>query len=86
MTTHVRSSLEDISPNDKCDQCPAPALLAVLIGDKNGLPIGTLMFCKHHGNEHEVALFGTVKIIDVIDNRATLDPDEKNVWIEDLLK
>jgi len=72
MTRYVISKLPDsIPPNEKCDRCPAYARLMVLVGDREGgVPIGPLSFCYHHGNQHEVGLFGAVKILDVRDDRA----------------
>ena len=68
MTRLVRTKLDPITPNDLCDKggCPQPALLAVLIADSNGMPVGTLMWCLHHGNEVDLS---AVRVIDCIDNR-----------------
>lgn len=88
MTTLIRATLGAILPSDTCEICPAPARLAVLIGDKNGIPVGPLMFCKHHGDRNEKAL-NSMLILDVIDNReeAKADPSkEQYAWIEDLLQ
>lgn len=91
MTRLVRSKLEPLTPDDICDRCPARARLAVLVGDKNGIPVGPLLFCLHCGTTHADALWNSVSVLDVIaDNRTDVvieegDPEVYH-WIEDLLK
>jgi hypothetical protein len=55
----------DLTKQDRCDCCPAEALLVVDIGGSD------LIFCGHHGNQYQKAIEAKGGIF-VVDNR---DPE-----------
>ena len=65
MTT-VLTPASPLTAADRCDRCGAQAYLRVVL-----MSGGELLFCAHHGREHEAALRG--RDADIFDETRSLD-------------
>lgn len=71
-TTEKAETAENrLKATDRCDRCGAQAYVEVLLSN------GTLLFCAHHGREHEEALKVDSAVVSINDQRATLEALEQ---------
>lgn len=69
----VKAKTDTLTLKDRCDGCSAAAYVHVFLTEG-----GELMFCGHHYQKHEVALFS------FIDHNKTVD--ERHKLVTDRLK